>query len=62
MQNMIQNLLNGNLSDARGQAKRYSYDKINLYLLELGWSSIRASAAAHYLKTGHGFQAYCDAN
>jgi hypothetical protein len=36
MQPMIQNLINGNLTDAKTQAKRY-------------------------LKTGEGFQQYCDA-
>jgi hypothetical protein len=61
MKHMIENLINGNLADAKSQAKRYSYDKINLYLVGIGWSSLKASAAAHYLKSGEGFQKFCDA-
>lgn len=59
---MINNLINGNLSDARRQARRYSYDNINMFLLGIDWSSIKASAAANYLKHGGNerFQTYCD--
>ena len=61
MQNMIENLINGNLTDARRQAKRHRRVKIYAYLLEMGWSNSRALLAANYLKTGAGWQAYCDA-
>ena len=58
---MIDNLINGNLSDARRQAKRKSGLAIIGYLREeMGWSHERAFWAANYLKTGRGFQAYCD--
>ena len=61
---MINNLINGNLKTAREQAKRFSYARIQDYLLEMGWSSIKASAATAYLKHGGQelFQRYCDAD
>lgn len=62
MNTMIENLINGNLSDARKQAKRFSLNGIARAMMELGWSEPRAAFAAHYLKTGLGWQAYCDAN
>lgn len=58
---MIENLINGNLTDAKHQAKKYRRSKIYGHLIEQGWSHSRATLAAHYLKTGEGFQAYCDA-
>lgn len=61
MQSMIDNLINGNLSDARRQAKRFSRDKIAEYMItRLGWSVEKAFHATVYLKTGVNFQAYCD--
>lgn len=59
---MINNLINGNLSDARKQAKRRSLMSIRNHLLSLGWSNKRATYAANYLKTGNGFQLYADEN
>lgn len=62
MQNMIDNLLNGNCSTARKSARRFSQTKIRQFLVdELGWTFERATLCAEYLKTGEGFQAYCDA-
>lgn len=62
MQTMIENLINGNLKDARRQARGKGMMRIATYLrLELGWSLHRATAAAYYLKTGEGWQDYCDA-
>lgn len=59
---MISNLINGNLTDAKRQAKRFSELAISVHLTHShGWSDERALAAAHYLKTGEGFQAYSDA-
>lgn len=61
MQNMIENLINGNLKDAKEHAKRKSGVDIFKHLRSEGWSEAKAYAAASYLKTGKGFQAYCDA-
>lgn len=61
MQNMIENLINGNLRDAKKQARRFSETKIYSFLKEIGWSERKAQLATAYLKTGLGFQEYCDA-
>lgn len=62
MQNMIENLINGNCTTARKLARRFSQSKIVDYLTgEMGWSNEKALRLALYLKTGEGFQAYCDA-
>ena len=63
MHNMLENLINGNCSDARRQARRFSQTKIRAFLVEdWGWTWQRATLCAEYLKTGNGFQAYCDAS
>lgn len=63
MNTMIENLINGNLTEAKAQAKRYGADNIKDYLLEQGWSSLRAFAAAMYLKwpSNASWQRFCDA-
>ncbi len=61
MQNMIDNLINGNLKDARKQSRRFSQSKIAAHLEEMGWSVEKSLRAALYLKTGEDFQRYCDA-
>lgn len=62
MREMIDNLINGNHTDARKLAKRYSQEKIILFCMdELGWGRRRANAAALWLKTREGYQEYCDA-
>lgn len=62
MKTMIENLINGNLTDAKKQARGFSMSRISDYLhFALGWSYNRSAKAAYYLKTGTGFQAYCDA-
>jgi len=61
MENMIENLINGNCTTARKLARRFSQTKIVDYLTEMGWSNERALRCALFLKTGEGFQAYCDA-
>ncbi len=60
METMIDNLINGNLTTAKEQAKKLPQNKIILYLRGLGWGVARSIAAAHYLKTGEGWQKYCD--
>lgn len=62
MIDMINNLINGNLRDARIQAQRQTIKGITAYLRdEIGWSLAKSQAAAKFLKTGTGFQSYCDA-
>lgn len=62
MQTMIQNLINGNLTEAKNQAKRFRLAQIVNHLhFMCGWSVDRSNKAALYLKTGDGFQQYCDA-
>lgn len=59
---LIDNYGNGNLKDARKQAKRFSHAAIRAALQEaLGYSLSKAALTADYLKTGEGFQAACDA-
>jgi hypothetical protein len=57
MKSLIENYINGNLSDARKQAKKYSQSKIREALLEYGFSELKAALVAAWLKTGAGFQA-----
>lgn len=62
MQNLIDNLINGNLTDARKLAKRHKLGAIVEFCeRELGWTLAKAYRAAVYLKTGEGFQAFSDA-
>lgn len=60
MKALIANLLNGNLSDARQQARRVSWERIFKTLTSLEWDARRARAAADYLKGKGSFQTYCD--
>jgi hypothetical protein len=62
MKTAFENLENGNLSDAKRLARRYSVFRLATYAqLRLGWSCRKALAAACYLKGENTFQAYCDA-
>lgn len=62
MQSLIDNLINGNLSDAKRQAKRHKLNSIVDYLKEnLQWSDHKAISAAGFLKGWVDFQTYCDA-
>jgi hypothetical protein len=62
MNSMIENYINGNLSDAKKQAKRHTRTAIAIFLeREYGWSSAKAFATASYLKGMGSFQAACDA-
>ena len=56
------NWVNGNRTEARKQAKRHSYGEIVEALqINAGMGRAEAHAVAHYLKTGQGYQAACDA-
>jgi hypothetical protein len=58
---LAKSLINGQLTQARGLAKRQSAEAICDYLHdELGWSLESSVAATKYLKTGQGYQTYCD--
>jgi hypothetical protein len=62
MKTLINNYINGNLTTARVQAKKFSHKKIRAALQEMcGYSLNKAVLTADYLKTGEGFQEACDA-
>jgi len=61
MNTLLENLLNGNLKDAKEQAKRFELFKIAGAAMTLGYSRNKAIMAAAYLKGRATFQAYCDA-
>lgn len=62
MKSMIENFINGNLTDAKAQAKRLNFLRIVQSLRDdYGYSAFKALKTAEYLK-GHGsFQTACDA-
>lgn len=63
MQTMIDNYINGNLTDAKRKAKRFSVASIRAALMDgCGYSFKKATLTAEYLKTGNGFQLACDAD
>jgi predicted alpha/beta-fold hydrolase len=55
MKTLINNYENGNLKDARKQAKRHSQRNIRLALMDYGYSFEGATIIAEYLKTGENF-------
>ena len=61
MQNMIDNLINGNIKQALKQAKRYRQADIMQYCIDNGYKFEKAVAMAMYLKNQIDFQQYCDA-
>lgn len=62
MNNMIDNFINGNLTTAKKQAKRYSLQAIQCALeTEYGFSTYKALVTALYLKGQAEFQEACDA-
>ncbi len=63
MKSLCENFHNGNLSDARRQAKRFSARAIREGMEEhLGYTFKKATLSADYLKTGEGWQECCDAD
>jgi hypothetical protein len=61
MQRMIDNLINGNLKEAKKQAKRYRQADIMQWCTDNGYGFEKAVAMAMYLKNQIDFQQYCDA-
>jgi len=61
MQKLLNNLLNGNITDAKRQAKRFSNHAIRAALVELGGYSLnKATLTADWLKGRDCWQAACD--
>ncbi len=62
MKTMLDNYINGNIKDARRQAR--SLNKLSIVLAlknDYGYSIEKAMAVAHHIKTGEGWQEACDA-
>jgi len=61
MNTMIDSYQNGNLADAKRQAKRYSYRQIIRFCREeLGWGTDAAMGIADYLKGHITFDQHCE--
>lgn len=62
MKSMIENFINGNLTDAKKQAKKYSLTRIyNALTDDYGYSRERGLVIAKYLKGRASFEEACDA-
>jgi L-serine deaminase len=61
MKKMIENLINGNLKDAKKQAKRFKQADIMQYCIDNGMKFEKAVASAMWLKNQIEYQQYCDA-
>ena len=60
MKAIYNNLINGNLSEAKEQAASYNVSRIAAQFQDFGMSAIRAAKAARYLKDMGTFQEYAD--
>jgi hypothetical protein len=60
IQSIIETLINGNLTDAKQQAKKYSSWKIMSAAEEMGYNPVQYVAITRYLKGMLDFQTYCD--
>lgn len=58
--NAIENLMNGNLTDAKRLAKKFSYWKLMTLAEDLGYPIHQCVAISGYLKGNLSFQVYCD--
>lgn len=61
MKNLVQNYINGNLTDAKRLAKDRPYTTVRLAFEQCGYSLLAACAITDYLKGLGSFQAACDA-
>ncbi len=62
MKSCIENFINGNLTDAKEQAKKFSLRKVIYYLInDRGYSVEKAAVTAKFLKGIGTFQDACDA-
>lgn len=61
IESVLENLVNGNLADAKKGARKHSALSISEYARQVfGWPLDRAVNAAAYLKGQGSFQDYCD--
>ena len=61
MESLISNLINGNLTDAKKQGRRFAAWQIREALIEIGYSANKATLTADWLKGRDCWQAACDA-
>jgi DNA polymerase III delta prime subunit len=61
MKSMIDNLVNGNIAEAKKRAKHRKLIAIYNYLLEIGYTENKAMQTASFLKGETDYQTYCDA-
>lgn len=61
MKSMIDNLINGNIAEAKKIAKHRKLTAIYNYLIDIGYSERKAMVTASFLKGETDFQTYCDA-
>lgn len=61
MNSLIQNYLNGNLTAAKKQARRFAAWRIREALVAIGYSLHKATLTADWLKGRDCWQAACDA-
>lgn len=59
---MLDNFINGNIKEARKQARRYNSFRVQMALISgYGFSPDKALKTARFLKTGEGLQQAFDA-
>jgi hypothetical protein len=62
LQNTIEDFINGNLTDAKKKAKRFSSDRLITYMhVDMGWDVNKALVIAKYLKGRATFEEVCRA-
>lgn len=61
MKSLIENYINGNLTEAKRQAKRHGHKAIREALKDMGYGVLSQVAIADYLKGLGSFQEACDA-
>lgn len=62
MERMLNNFINGNLTDAKKQARRFGCGQIRTALIDqYGYSFRKATLTAEWLKGQGDWQAACDA-
>jgi len=60
--NLFTDLVNGNLTDAKKHAKKYTAFRLSMFARQIiGWSFDRSAKAAAYLKEIGDYQSYADA-
>jgi hypothetical protein len=63
VKNLIETFVNGNLADAKTQARRHSHRALReAYTATMGGTERTATSAADYLKGGCTFEEFCEVN